>query len=107
MQPPRQDISDVVDLAGLRLGDRLDALRPTPARLKGVPADGGLPALHYLNLPVVEGPGLVRAFQSPVRHAHLVPSLVRAATLSQIDRAEPYRGAASQRRTSEARPGLN
>src|SRR5205814_2371573 len=70
VQPAREDVADVVGLTRVRLRDRLHALRPSPARLEGVPADGGPPDPDHLDLSVVEGPGLVRAFQAPVRHTH-------------------------------------
>ena len=39
VQTARDDVADVLDLAAGGLDDRLDALRPAPAGLKGVPAD--------------------------------------------------------------------
>src|SRR5204863_8045894 len=60
-----QDVADVLDLTGVGPGDRLDVLRPAPARLEGSAADGVAVEIHelYTSLVVGEFAHFVWAFE--------------------------------------------
>src|SRR5262249_41574392 len=56
---PGQDHADMVHLAALRAGDRLDALRPAPTRLQGHAGSTRPTHADYLDLRLVGAPRLV------------------------------------------------
>src|SRR5258708_5393515 len=51
---PLHDVSDMVGLAAIGLGDRFDVLRPLPARLMVRTADGHSADVHDLQLALAE-----------------------------------------------------
>src|SRR6266849_9373572 len=54
LHSPLNDVSDVVHLAAIGLRDRLDVLRPLPARLMVRTADGHAADVHDLQLALAE-----------------------------------------------------
>src|SRR5215217_5814065 len=59
VHPTRYHVPRVQHLAGIGPHDGLDVLRPTPPGLQGKSPRGDLVDVHYVDLAVVEGPGLV------------------------------------------------
>jgi hypothetical protein len=59
VHPTRNHVARVQNLAGVGPHDGLDVLRPTPLGLEGEPPRSDLVEAYYVDLAVVEGPGLV------------------------------------------------
>ena len=73
----RHDQAQVVVLAGIGQGHRLDVVRPPPARLEHLLADDRVTKLPDLGSPVCERPDLVGSVkQLPLHLGHGVPHML-------------------------------
>ncbi len=77
MKVVREDVTNVVHLARVRLRDWVHAPGPFPPPLEGIPTDRPVTDLHDLGLAVIEGPCLIGAVHGPVQHALSPPPLWR------------------------------
>jgi hypothetical protein len=63
VHPARDRVAEVLGLAAVRPNDRLDALRPAPARLEDEAADLGRPVADDVDLGLLRAPDLLRSVQ--------------------------------------------